>query len=268
MFADIAPRYDLLNHLLSLNLDRGWRRAAVAALAPNAGEPFLDACAGTLDLSLAVAATGARVTALDFCREMLVLGRAKARGRELRQPIPLIEGDAMRLPFASGSFAGASVAFGIRNLDDPRRGLVELARVLAPGGRLAVLAFIRPKRALVRWLYYPYFRSVLPRVGRLVSGHAQAYSYLPSSVLTFLQPDELCHTLTGPAAGLVDVAWKPLSLGTVALITGKKPHGPDPAPAHHRSTTSMKSITRSSAGLPRRAEGCSSARRTWNERKR
>lgn len=214
MFARIAPRYDLLNHVLSFNLDRRWRRTAVASLGPVAGRDILDACAGTLDLAVLLARGGARVVALDFCREML------ERGRDKDRRIALVEGDAMHLPFAVGRFDGATAAFGIRNLADPRVGLKALAEVLRPGGRLAILEFARPRNALVRWFYYLYFRGILPRIGGLVSGDGGAYAYLPESVLAFLEPEEMAKVLE--QNGMEDVSCQRLMLGTVALVTGRR----------------------------------------------
>ena len=216
MFGAIAPRYDLLNHLLSLNIDRLWRRRTVARLL--AGQPpdgvYLDACAGTLDLSLALArrpAFGGRIVAADFSLPMLERGAAKLRG----QPISPVCGDALRLPFPDGAFDGAMIAFGVRNLADLDGGLREFARVLRPGGRLAVLEFTTPSWQPFRALYLAYFRHILPWIGRLVSRHGSAYSYLPASVLAFPPPAELAARLE--SAGFTVVRWERWTGGIAAL---------------------------------------------------
>ncbi len=216
MFGAIAPRYDLLNHLLSLNIDRFWRRRTVARLL--AGQPpdgvYLDACAGTLDLSLALArrpAFGGRIVAADFSLPMLERGAAKLRG----QPISPVCGDALRLPFPDGAFDGAMIAFGVRNLADLDGGLREFARVLRPGGRLAVLEFTTPSWQPFRALYLAYFRHILPWIGRLVSRHGSAYSYLPASVLEFPAPAELAARIE--SAGFTAARWETWTGGIVAL---------------------------------------------------
>ncbi len=223
LFSAIAPRYDLLNHVLSLNRDRWWRRVAVDGLGTLGGDPsarVLDACAGTLDLSLELAGRAGfegRIVALDFARPMLVEGARKLDGRGVR----LVCGDGLALPFPSGTFDGAMVAFGVRNLSDPDAGLRELARVLRPGGRLVVLEFSTPPGRLIQAFYLLYFRHVLPVVGRIVSGHRWAYAYLPESVREFPGPEDLARRLG--AAGLRDVDWAYLTGGIAALHRGRKP---------------------------------------------
>lgn len=217
VFTEIAPRYDVLNHVLSLNADRRWRRAAVDELAWE-GQPggrFLDLCAGTLDLA---AELGNRdrfrghVVAADFVPAMLVRGTTKsARVRP-------IAADALRLPFDDASFDGATVGFGVRNLMDLDAGLLEAARVLRPGARLVVLEFSTPRRQPLRGLYLTYFRHVLPRVGRLVSKHRSAYDWLPASVLAFPEPPAFAERLS--AAGFGEVRWRTLWGGIVAIHTG------------------------------------------------
>jgi demethylmenaquinone methyltransferase / 2-methoxy-6-polyprenyl-1,4-benzoquinol methylase len=223
MFGAIAPRYDLLNHLLSLNRDRAWRRRAVDLLLegrPSAGR-FLDACAGTLDMGRELAQrrgfTG-RVVASDFTFEMLERGRHKAEGVAM----DVACADALRLPFPDGSFDGATVAFGVRNLADIDAGLRELARVLRPGGRLVILEFATPAWQPFRGLYLLYFRRVLPLVGRLVSRHGSAYSYLPASVLAFPEPAELARRMA--TAGFeAPVRWETRTGGIVAVHVGDRP---------------------------------------------
>jgi demethylmenaquinone methyltransferase/2-methoxy-6-polyprenyl-1,4-benzoquinol methylase len=226
MFGDIARRYDFLNHLLSLNRDRVWRRRAVALLlrgeAPaHAGAVVLDACAGTLDLSVELARRPdfrGRVLGFDFAYPMLNAGRAKATSL----PISSACADALSLPLRTGSCDGAMVAFGVRNLADLEAGLRELARVLRPGGRLVILEFTTPRWQPFRALYLCYFRRLLPLLGRLVSRHGSAYSYLPASVLQFPEPDRLAALME--AAGFTSVHWEAMTGGIVALHAGERPH--------------------------------------------
>lgn len=219
MFAAIAPSYDLLNHLLSLNADRRWRRLAVDQLgwqrAP--GGRYLDLCSGTMDLAAELGGrkgfTG-KVVAADFVPEMLRLGRGKAQGLE-----PLAA-DALELPFGDATFDGATVGFGVRNFSDLDAGLREAARILKPGARLVVLECSKPPFAPFRALYYFYFRHVLPLVGRLISRHANAYTYLPESVLAFPGAEELKGRME--AGGFSEVAFRRLFFGIVAIHVGKR----------------------------------------------
>lgn len=221
IFSEIAPRYDLLNHLLSLNIDRGWRRVAVDRLGwertPNG--TFLDACAGTYDLALELAGRPAfrgRVVASDFAQPMLVTGSSKLRGA----PVDAVCGDSLRLPFPDGAFDGATVGFGVRNLSDLRRGLTELHRVLRPGARLVVLEFTTPPNALVRAAYLFYFHRVLPLVGRIVSGHPWAYTYLPESVQAFPGPRALEGLFR--EVGFQEAGHRLLTFGIAAIHWGVK----------------------------------------------
>jgi demethylmenaquinone methyltransferase/2-methoxy-6-polyprenyl-1,4-benzoquinol methylase len=219
IFSEIAPRYDLLNHLLSLNIDRGWRRRAIDRLAWESvpGGLFLDACAGTYDLSLELAGrrefTG-RIIASDFAAPMLVQGAGKLLGR----PVIPVCGDTLGLPFPDGVFQGATVAFGVRNLSDVSLGLREFARVLEPGRRLVILEFTEPPNRLLRGLYLFYFHRILPTVGRLVSGHPWAYEYLPKSVRDFPDPPELAEMMR--VAGFREAGWELLTGGIAALHVG------------------------------------------------
>ena len=217
MFTAIAPRYDLLNHVLSLNVDRAWRRSAVRRLQWDAtpGGLYLDLCAGTLDLAVELERqrgfTGAVVGA-DFVVPMLKLGQGKAGG------VRAVGADALVLPFPDGTFDGCMIAFGIRNLEDVGAGLAEMARVLRPGGRLVILEFSMPSRWPVRPLYAFYFRHVLPRIGRLVSKHTSAYTYLPDSVSAFPEPTELTASIS--AHGFAAVRHEALTFGVASLYHG------------------------------------------------
>ena len=224
MFDAIAHRYDLLNHLLSAGLDVYWRARAIRSLALQGGETVIDLCTGTCDL--AIAATGGtrgagRVVGVDFSREMLRFGARKLAAGGLVARVRLIQGDAMRLPLAGASAEGATVAFGIRNVEDPAVVFSDVFRVLRPGGRFAILEFGLPRTSGVRQLYLAYFRHVLPRIGRLISGHTSAYTYLPASVATFPEPARLVSLLEN--VGFVGARAVPLTLGVVYLYSARKP---------------------------------------------
>lgn len=221
MFSDIAPRYDLLNHLLSLNVDRAWRRRAIRALewhrAP--GGRYLDLCAGTLDvaaeLSLQAGFSG-MVIGADFAEPMLRAGLGKGRWASIAP----VAADALALPLPAESCDGALVAFGVRNLADLDAGLREVCRVLRPGARFVILEFSTPRFALVRSIYNLYFHRVLPRIGGWISGNRAAYRYLPKSVENFPSPDDMARRLT--AAGFRDVRWAPQTLGIAAIHVGTR----------------------------------------------
>lgn len=223
MFDAIAARYDLLNTVLSAGLDRRWRRHAIAALQLTGTERVLDVCAGTADVSIGAAQAtpgSARVVGVDFAGAMLAKGHEKIRAAALLERVQLVRGDAMTLPVASASVDAVTIAFGIRNVQNPTVALAELVRVLKPGGRLAILEFGLPQAPGLRQIYRWYFLRVLPRIGRLVSKHGGAYSYLPESVGAFPWGAEFAALLT--AAGLADAASRPLALGVVYLYTARK----------------------------------------------
>src|SRR5688572_21251010 len=193
MFAGIASRYDLLNHLLSGNIDRRWRMLVARHLkSVVVGDAqVLDVACGTGDLSMAIAGeTGARVVGIDFCRPMLELAARKSSAGDLSE-IRFVEGDALNLPFADHSFEAVTIAFGLRNLSSVEEGLSELLRVLKPGGRAAVLEFSSPVLPVFRGVFRFYFKRVLPRIGSLISGSREAYEYLPDSVSRFPDQKEL-----------------------------------------------------------------------------
>jgi demethylmenaquinone methyltransferase/2-methoxy-6-polyprenyl-1,4-benzoquinol methylase len=219
MFDAIAPRYDLLNRLLSAGIDKRWRKRAIASLSLSGRETLIDVCTGTADVALE--ATGAaRVVGVDFAGAMLTLGLRKVHAANQGRRIALIRGDAMRLPARDRSADAATVAFGIRNVQRPEVACAEMARVLRPGARLAILEFGVPRIPGVSSLYLWYFRRVLPLIGRMISGHTGAYSYLPASVGTFPPPAEFVTILR--QAGFADVRAVPLTFGIVYLYTGVK----------------------------------------------
>jgi demethylmenaquinone methyltransferase/2-methoxy-6-polyprenyl-1,4-benzoquinol methylase len=222
MFDAIAPRYDLLNHVLSAGLDQRWRARAVDALALPAGARVLDLCTGTGDLAVMTVrrVPGSSVIGIDFAGAMLRLGLAKVRSLRLGSAIRLVRGDATQLPLPSASCDATTIGFGIRNVAEPERALAEIARILRPGGRLAILEFGQPRIPGLRTLYAWYFKYLLPMVGRLVSKHNSAYSYLPASVGTFPPPDEFAGRIARNGFSKVEAV--PLTLGIVYLYIGER----------------------------------------------
>jgi len=222
MFDAIAPRYDLLNHVLSAGLDRRWRARAVAELRLGARARVLDLCTGTADLALTTVrkSAGATVIGVDFAGQMLRLAQAKLRTLDATRSIHLVRGDATKIPLADASCDAATIGFGIRNVVDPAGALAEIARVLRPGARLAILEFGLPVIPAVRPLYLWYFNQVLPRIGRAVSRHDAAYSYLPASVGTFQFGEDFARILRD--AGFSHVKASPLAFGIVYLYTAQK----------------------------------------------
>ena len=209
MFDRIAPVYDAMNHVMTVGLDRRWRRVAAEAVV-SPGDSVLDACCGTGDLALACARAGGRVTGLDFSERMLERARAKSSA------IEWVQGDALALPFEDGSFDAATVGFGVRNLEDLAGGLAELRRVLRPGGRLGVLEITQPRGALAPF-FRLWFERGVPLMGRVVSG-SSAYTYLPASVRRFPGPDELASLIR--EAGFGEVRYRLFARGIVALHLG------------------------------------------------
>ena len=221
MFDAIADRYDFLNHFLSAGLDRRWRLRAIQALRLTGGERVLDVCTGTGDLAVAAARAtpgASRVVGIDFAGVMLGVGRDKLRRERLDGRIALVRGDATRLPVRDGSFDAVTIAFGIRNVDDAAGACREMVRVLRPRGRIAILEFAVPDAPIVGGLYLWYLRRVLPRIGRALSRHQDAYGYLSASIDAFAAPDEFVKILR--QAGFADIETVRLTFGSVCLYTG------------------------------------------------
>jgi demethylmenaquinone methyltransferase/2-methoxy-6-polyprenyl-1,4-benzoquinol methylase len=221
IFSEIAPRYDLLNRLLSLGIDRRWRRVAIERLAwrDSPEGTYLDLCAGTLDVGAELSArVGFRghVLAADFAEPMLRAGVGKAPAHVL-QPVVA---DALALPVRDDALDGAIVAFGIRNVADLGAGLREVARTLRPGARFVILEFSTPRIPLIRAGYLFYFHRILPLIGRLISGHRTAYTYLPRSVANFPETAALADAMT--RAGFREVSWESLTFGIAAIHVGTK----------------------------------------------
>jgi len=226
MFAEIAHRYDFLNHFLSASIDRRWRSIAAARVLDHAGRNShpvcLDLCTGTADLAIELRRRlDARIVASDFCHPMLVRGFAKVRSAHLEKSIRFAEADALSLPFADKTFDAITIAFGLRNLEDVAGGLKEMQRILRSGGILVVLEFSRPVLPVFREAFQFYFHHILPRLGALISGQRSAYRYLPESVQQFPSQRELTAMMNG--AGFRDVTYRNLSGGIAALHSGLKP---------------------------------------------
>ena len=221
MFGEIAPRYDLLNRLLSGGVDQRWRRLAVRLATEKAPRRILDVATGTGDVALLLkrARPEAEVVGGDFTPQMLELARAKAEraGVDVR----FVEADALALPFADASFDAITVAFGFRNFADYGRGLAEFQRVLAPGGRAVILEFPPPPKGFLGRAYRFYFWRLLPWIGGVISGKPEAYRYLPSSVERFPEPERLAEMMR--AAGFAEVRWRRLTGGIAAVHVGDKP---------------------------------------------
>lgn len=219
MFDDVAARYDLTNALLSLGSSSLWRIATVRALGISAGDRVLDIAAGTGTSSAAIARAGARVTALDFSPGMVAVGRQR------HPEIEFVEGDAQQLPFDDASFEAVTISFGLRNVNDPHCALAEMRRVLVPGGRLVICEFTTPPNAIVRGAYSMYLNKVMPSVAKLASSNPDAYTYLMKSIEDWPAQGVLSGWIRD--AGFVDVGYRNLTAGVVALHRGRAPLGAD-----------------------------------------
>ncbi|MFM2095076.1 MAG: UbiE/COQ5 methyltransferase [Planctomycetota bacterium] len=225
MFGEIAPKYDRMNHLLSMQTDRYWRWRATRLAPPKGDAPVLDMCTGTGDLAFAYdrAAQGRiPVTGADFCPQMLEVAREKQRRLGIGERMQFVEADAQDLPFPTDTFQIVSVAFGLRNVADTDRGIREMARVCKPGGKVVILEFSMPTRQPFRAFYGFYFRNVLPRIGQwLARNTTEAYEYLPASVGEFPSGDALTQRMGN--AGLINTKYIPLTFGVATLYLGTKP---------------------------------------------
>jgi demethylmenaquinone methyltransferase/2-methoxy-6-polyprenyl-1,4-benzoquinol methylase len=240
MFRQIAPRYDRMNHLLSMNVDRYWRWRTVRGLRIEPGYPILDTCTGTGDLALAIARAApdsVAVTGSDFCHAMLKIARDK-RGPagDASARVEFLEADSQSLPFADDTFQCVTVAFGLRNVADTDRGIREMARVCRPGGQVVVLEFSRPQLWGLKQAYGFYFRNVLPRVGQwMARNDKSAYQYLPESVGEFPDGQLLADRMT--ACGLTDVRFRRLTFGVATLYEGTKPSTATPSDGNREVQT-------------------------------
>ena len=224
MFDAIADRYDFLNHFLSAGLDKRWRKQAVDVLRLTGRETVLDLCTGTADLALAATSgqrCAKRVVGIDFSAAMLQIGKSKVSGAGgSAATIDLIRGDAMRIPLRDETVDATTIGFGIRNVEQPGVACREIARVLRPGGTLVILEISMPRSTALRNLYFWYFRKILPRLGRLISKHPSAYTYLPESVAAFPSPDAFAQQLRDAGFGTVRAV--PLTFGVVYMFIARK----------------------------------------------
>lgn len=222
MFNNIAGRYDFLNHFLSMGIDRGWRKKAIAEVASVEPQNILDVASGTGDMAIAAAIKirPRAITGIDIADQMLEVGRKKIAEQKLTGTITLQTGDSESMPFPNGAYDAVMCAYGVRNFEHLEAGLSEMCRVLRPGGKLVILEFSHPTRTPVKQLFRFYFRYILPRLGMLVSKHSRAYTYLPESVMAFPEGEKFCGILE--RCGFKKAKAKPLSFGITTLYTAVK----------------------------------------------
>lgn len=221
MFNNISKRYDLLNHLLSMNIDKGWRKKVVRMIAADKPELVLDVATGTADLAIALAkGTGAQITGADISEGMLEVGREKVEKRGLTPKIVLELGDSENLPYPDNTFDAITVSFGVRNFQNLQNGLKDMMRVLKPGGQLVVLEFSQPQKFPFKQLYWFYFKAILPTVGRLVSKDPRAYTYLPESVAAFPYGNAFMKELE--RAGMQPISARPVTFGIATIYQARK----------------------------------------------
>lgn len=221
MFDRIAGRYDFLNHLLSMGIDKGWRKKAINTLRPIQPKKILDVATGTGDLAIAALRLNPEhITGVDISEGMMEIGRKKLADKKLQDVISLQYGDSEALPFSDNTFDAITCAYGVRNFEHLEKGLQQMNRVLRPGGRVAILEFSKPKKFPVKQLYQFYFRYILPALGKTVSKDATAYTYLPESVAAFPEGDRFCAILE--QCGYKNVQARPLTFGITTLYTGEK----------------------------------------------
>jgi demethylmenaquinone methyltransferase/2-methoxy-6-polyprenyl-1,4-benzoquinol methylase len=221
MFNNIAVRYDFLNHFLSMGIDKGWRKKAIAEVGSVRPQSLLDVATGTGDMAIAAAKMlPKRIVGIDIADQMLEVGRKKIAEKNLHQVITLQSGDSEALPFAIGEFDVVMCAYGARNFEHLEAGLTEMCRVLRPGGKVVILEFSHPTRFPVKQLFRFYFRFILPTLGKLVSKHSRAYTYLPESVMAFPEGKRFCEILT--QCGFKEAKARPLTFGITTLYTAFK----------------------------------------------
>ena len=221
MFNNIAGRYDFLNHFLSMGIDKGWRKKAIAEAAIMKPRAILDVATGTGDMAIAAAALQpGRITGIDIADQMLDVGRKKVAALQLQQLITLQTGDSELMPFKTGEFDVVMCAYGVRNFEHLEKGLAEMCRVMMPGGKVVILEFSHPSHFPVKQLYKFYFRYILPTLGKLLSKHSRAYTYLPESVMAFPEGKRFCDILT--QCGFKDAKARPLTFGITTLYTAFK----------------------------------------------
>lgn len=221
MFNNIAGKYDFLNHFLSLGIDKGWRKKAIASIAAVQPKAILDVATGTGDLAIAAAKLQPQhVEGIDIADQMLEIGRKKIAAQQLDNIISLQTGDSESMPFDTGGFDAVTCAYGVRNFEHLEAGLREMCRVMRPGGRLAILEFSHPKKFPVKQLYRFYFRYILPGLGKIVSRHSRAYTYLPESVMAFPEGKVFCEMLV--KSGFKEAKARPLTFGITTLYTATK----------------------------------------------
>ncbi|MBS1782118.1 MAG: bifunctional demethylmenaquinone methyltransferase/2-methoxy-6-polyprenyl-1,4-benzoquinol methylase UbiE [Bacteroidetes bacterium] len=222
MFNNIAGKYDFLNHFLSLGIDKGWRKKAIRELSAIHPERVLDVATGTGDLAIAaVKANPKSIVGVDIAEQMLAVGREKIAKLKLDRIISLQKGDSESLPFESNSFDAATCAYGVRNFENLEAGLRDMCRVIRPGGKVIILEFSKPKKFPIKQLYQFYFRFILPTVGKIVSKHSSAYTYLPQSVMAFPEGNTFCALLE--KSGFSAPKAHPLTFGITTLYTATKP---------------------------------------------
>ena len=222
MFDHISQRYDFLNHLLSLNIDKIWRNKAIRLLKPYRPKNILDIATGTGDFAIAARKLQPeKITGIDLSEGMLGMGREKLKKKKLDELIELRKADSENLPFKDNSFDAAIVAFGVRNFENLEKGLTEIFRVLKPGGVFMVLEFSKPRKTPFRQLYFFYFTRILPFLGRMVSKDSRAYTYLPESVREF--PDGMEFISIMERTGYKNCRWLPQSFGIASIYEGQKP---------------------------------------------
>ncbi len=222
LFNNIASRYDFLNHFLSLGIDKGWRKKAIAEVAMIKPNAILDVATGTGDMAIAAAKKikPKNITGVDIAEGMLDVGRKKIADQQLANVITMQTGDSEAMPFVTGAFDAVMCAYGVRNFEHLEAGLKEMCRVLRPGGKLVILEFSHPTAPVVKQFYHFYFRNILPLLGRLVSKHSRAYTYLPESVMAFPEGKRFCEILQ--QCGFKNPTARPLTLGVTTLYTAEK----------------------------------------------